>query len=410
MSGTFGDVVHFEEFDTVGNYTVLNSADWEVYSADPGNNGFGVRSQAAVNVVADATSTSGGNVLRIDAFDSGGEHFHGGVKLLKPHTYMQAELRVKVDDDPDEVTSGVVIFWPVDDQTLFPLADNPEGPWPAAGELDFWETFDNRDTRTPTKSYVHRLNPAATPPYTSSDDEVPVEITHTGVDQSEWHKIVCSWTPNRVWIEIDDGPEVTITDDPANIPDWDMELTLQLDAWSDTPPSATRQMRIDYVLIRPWIPPSALPEGDLDSTDSNIEAHQTIHSALNLIGESTSIAGDMLDVIVADEAAGNTLGVSAPSDVKSAQIQTVTHDSSGALTIPLKAETKAVVVEASAPISGLTITNGSSHGDMIDLPVLLKAVGVSVSVDLGSASLYGNPIPSVIAAGDSFPTRVISIT
>lgn len=410
MSGTFGSVVYFEEFSTIGNYTVLNPANWEVYSADPGNNGYGVRSQAAVNVVADATSTSGGNVLRIDAFDSGGQHFHGGVKLLKPHTYMQAELRVRVDDDPDEVTSGVVIFWPVNDPVRFPPADNPEGPWPAGGELDFWETFDNRDTRTPTKSYVHRLNPNAVAPYTSSDDQVPVEITHAGVDQSDWHKIVCSWTPDRVWIEIDDGPEVLITDDPANIPDWDMELTLQLDAWSDTPPSATRQMRVDYVLIREWIAPEALPEGDLDATDSNIEAHETIHGTLNLLANSSSIAGDMLDVLIPDPAGANTLGVSAPSDVKSGQVLTVAHNTPGAVTVPLVAETKAVVVEASASVTGLAFTNAGSHGSMVDLPVLIKAVGTSISLDLSGVSTAFNPLPAVLAAGESIPTRVVSIT
>ena len=588
VTGRWSDTVFFEQFDTVGNYTVLDSNDWEVYSADPGNAGYGVRSQGVVNVVASGEATSGSNVLRLAALNVGGEHFHSGVKLLRPKTYMQAELRVKVDVDPTThatvegfgaavtggaagsdytittladsgagslrdalstgsrnitvdssltgtvtlltaldvtvddwtldldgrvtvtgerircqgadnwiirngkfqtatgdslavqnvsaggnlsfvvtqcefegpngdggiditqnygatisgticyskfhkmdktvlidgngsneggtynvsihhclfednlsrqplfqngqchifqcyyyrygthdgnqaaatsrgvgqvrveecaarprdvgdvvgfnglttttprarfserlfgetsavhanisnslltsldgnttateldqlagsiftpsysyttgtpdpdaitqgagtrtgagagVTSGVVIFWPTANPVRFPLTTDPEGPWPSGGELDFWETFDNRDTRTPTKSYIHQRNPAATPPFTSADDQTIVEVSHTGVDQSDWHKIVCSWTPDSVYIEIDNGDPVVITDNPNLIPKWDMELTIQLDAWSDTPPDQTINMEVDYVLLRDWVPITTFPDDRLD--------------------------------------------------------------------------------------------------------------------------------------------------
>lgn len=168
-------------------------------------------------------------------------HYSGGVKLKRPLTYGQYEIRVRVSDDASEVTSGVVLLWPESQQ------------WPRDGEIDWWETFNHRATRTPVQTYVHRLNPAsaaAGPPYDASDDQTIVGIEHAGVDQSAWHKIVCTWGPEELSISIDDGTAVLITDDPANIPDWDMELTLQLDAWSATPPSTPITMDVDYLLLR----------------------------------------------------------------------------------------------------------------------------------------------------------------
>ena len=263
VTGRWSDSVYFNQFDTTGDYTVLGS-EWEVYTADPGNGGFGYRSADNVNVVANAGATSGSNALQLRSSNIGGRHAHAGVKLLLPRTYMQAEVRVRVDDDFDQVTSGVVLFWPTANPVRFPLDTNPDGPWPSGGEIDFWETFDNRATRTPTKSYVHRRALTATPPFTAADDETVVEISHTGVDQSDWHKIVCSWTPDAIYIEIDNGAPVTITDNPDYIPRWPMELTLQFDAWSDSPPTAPLVMDVDYVLLREWVPIRSFPDDQLD--------------------------------------------------------------------------------------------------------------------------------------------------
>lgn len=254
-TGSFNTAAdYFTEFSTTGDYTVLGS-DYEVYDGI-GNAGFGIRSPANVNVVTEATSTSGGNVLQLRANNTGGQHYHAGVKLLRPRTYMQVELRVRVGDDASALTSGVVIFWPSPNPVLFPDSNNAsgdEGEWPAGGELDFWETYDNRTTRTPTQYNIHRLNPTATPLYTQADDQVPYAGTFDGVDQSDWHKIVCSWEPTEIAIEVDDGAKQVLTDDVDAIPDWDMDLTLQIDAWSDTPPGSTVDMEIDYILVRDWV-------------------------------------------------------------------------------------------------------------------------------------------------------------
>lgn len=247
--GTFPTTTYFEDFATLGAYTVLNSSDWAVYNS-VGNAGFGLRRPSQVNVETDGTETSNGKVLAITAQNVGGVHYSGGLQLYgQPRTYGQYELSVRCDDDATSdpggpgVTSGVIICWPASNQ------------WPRDGELDWWETYDHRDTRTPVQTNVHRLNPAAPgPTYTSADDELAVSLQWAGVDQSAWHKIVCSWSPTQLFIEIDNTGQQLITSDPANIPDWPMNLTIQLDAWSNTPPVTPVKLRVGYVLIRDYVP------------------------------------------------------------------------------------------------------------------------------------------------------------
>jgi hypothetical protein len=252
----FQVVDYYESFATVGpGATVLSSTFWEIYDG-AGNAGWGRRRPSAVAVVADGSATDGPNVLRITASNgTGGDAgflVSGGVKLLVPQIYGQIELRVRVSDDADQVTSGVVILWP----KLGPAWPSYGLEWPAGGELDIWEGFANRATRTPAESYIHRLNPAATPPYDAADDQVQ-GFTWTGVDGSAWHKLVYTWLPDRLSLSIDNGTDVVLTTDRAWIPDWPMELTLQFDAW-DAPGApgvqpavtAARTMDIDYVLIR----------------------------------------------------------------------------------------------------------------------------------------------------------------
>jgi hypothetical protein len=248
---------YFSEFPTIGPATTVLGPEWEVYDS-LGNAGFGVRSPGQIEVVAEPTSTSGGNVLQITADNIGGQHYSGGLKLRVPQLYGQYEFRVRVAKDPSEVTSGVVLLWPQSNE------------WPRDGELNWWETFDHRDTRQPTKSYIHRLNPAATPPFDASDDEIVVEVPHD-VDQSDWHKVVGTWTPTAVTVEIDNGAAVLLTSNPAFIPGTPMELTFQLDAWSATPPATPVVMQVDYVLVRAWEPPpgpdpTLFPLGRLDAT------------------------------------------------------------------------------------------------------------------------------------------------
>jgi hypothetical protein len=254
----FQVVDYFETFDTVGpGATVLNSTFWEIYDSSTGNDGWGVRRPSAVAVVAEATATSGPNVLRITASNGvggdTGKLVSGGIKLLVPQVYCQVEIRVRVADDADQVTSGVVLLWP----KTGPRFPTEGDVWPAGGEIDIWEGFNNRATRTPYQSYLHRLNPAAVAPFDAADDEV-LQFDWTGVDGSAWHKLTFTWTPALLSLSIDDGPHQTLSSLPAWIPGWPMELCFQLDPWPapatpTTQPAltaGTRTMDVDYVLVR----------------------------------------------------------------------------------------------------------------------------------------------------------------
>ena len=427
-TATWGPTSFFDGFDTLGNGPVaLSSADYELYDG-PGNAGYGVRTPDNINVVADAESTSGnGQVLELTATNDGGTHDHAGLKILRPATYFQFETRVAVDDDATVgadgpggpgVTSGVVLFWPTENEELFPAADNPEGVWPAGGELDFWESFDDRDTRTPVRSFVHRLNPAATPPYVAADDEVVANVPHYsvegdsgsgGIDQSSWHKIVCSWTPDGVFVSIDDGPDRVITTDPASIPSWDMEPTLQLDAWSNTPPDSTVRMRVDYVLIRPYLGPGSLPEEGLDGDSDHQADHAVIHDVANAIATDTTVQGDVLGV--ATVGVTNSVVAVQPTKVRSDEVVTITHDTAGDLAIPLEANMRAVVVQASAPISGWDITNHAALGESFFLPILIEATsGISVSLPTDYYSIIGPEPPGTMLAGERHPLILASFT
>lgn len=236
---TFSDV-YFNDFGTLGDHTVLGS-EWEVYDS-AGNAGHGLRRPSQVNVAtASAGENSDGKALVITAENISGVLWSGGVQLTGyPQTYGQYEVRVRVDPDADEVTSGVFLLWPSDN-------DNPR-----KGEVDFSETFDFRDTRNPFKSFVHRMNPLF--PDTPTD-EVVREITHTGHSQADYTKLVLDWTPWYISLEINDGDPVFLTTDPDEIPHWDMNLCIQLDAWEDTPPTVPVKLEAGYVVVRELVMP-----------------------------------------------------------------------------------------------------------------------------------------------------------
>lgn len=255
--------VFFDDFQIVGDHTVLSDTNYEKYVANPGNGGFGQRTLDQINVVADPLANSptpgSSNALRLSAQDVSGVHEHGGLAIKHPTTFMQFEARLRIDDDADQVTSGVMISWPNDDLARFPVVDNPEGPNPAGGEFNWFETFNNRDTRNPIESFVHRLAVDAIPPYTSDEhDRTVVNYQHTGIDGSTYVKVVGSITPDEVYVEINDGDRIILTDNPDIIATWDMKPTLQNDAWSDTPPTTPIHMYVDYVLVRRFTPKAPL--------------------------------------------------------------------------------------------------------------------------------------------------------
>ncbi|MEQ1675087.1 MAG: glycoside hydrolase family 16 protein [Chitinophagaceae bacterium] len=249
MSGSFDpSAIYAEGFNyTAGPASAISAITnvWSLYDS-VGNAGNGFRKPAQITIANEATAPSGdGKVLRITSQNVSGQHWSGGMQLNIPMSYGQVELRVRVSGDstagtPTGVTSGVVLFWP------------QSNIWPNGGEIDWWESYDHRDTRVPAETNIH-WNPS-----NPSVDLLAVQHLHTGISQIQWHKVVGSWTPDRVWMNIDDGPDVLITDDPLNIPNQAMQLAIQLDAWSSTPPTSPVTMDVDYIILRSWVPPTGI--------------------------------------------------------------------------------------------------------------------------------------------------------
>lgn len=253
----------FTDFPTPGaGATVLPSGTFELYDGT-GNAGFGRRRPSAIAVVADGTA-SGGNKLQITASNGTGgdtgQLVSGGLKIKLPITYGQIEFRAKGSGDANNFLSPVVLLWPTTDETRFPTVDG--GVWPAGGEINIWENFANRDDLNPIESHIHRLKPGAVPVYDSNDDEF-LDFTWTGVAGTAWHKYVLNWLPTGLYLSIDDGAFVALTEDPDWVPDWPMELCIQFDAWVNGTLGANRTMDVDYVVLRK-LAVETLPANPLD--------------------------------------------------------------------------------------------------------------------------------------------------
>lgn len=271
-------VVLYEAWDTVStdlptDYAGVQSPygqTYEFYDDDNGNSGWGVRRTSALSV-ENIGDEQDGNSLVITAENGtgadAGKLVSGGLKVLLPQTYCQVEFRMRCEGDQDKMTSPVMILWPVADATRFPDSNNASGTngeWPAGSELDMTEGDpDTRDTRKPAKTYIHRLTPGATTPYDDSppsDDDQFFGYEWPARDMTMYAKYVFDWRPEQLYMSIDNDFQFgVVTNDKTWIPDWPMELTIQLDpfpapATPTTQPQfsleTTVKMYVDYILIR----------------------------------------------------------------------------------------------------------------------------------------------------------------
>ena len=204
---------------------------WDIYDS-PGHAGNGLRTPNAVSIVQDSGSVTGGEVLQIEAQMVNGVLESGGMQVGVPITYGRTSARVRVDDDASQATSGVLILWP--------QANN----WPDGGEIDWFETWANRDTRTPVEANNHWGDPPGV-------DNVE-GINHPGIDGSVWHVYEMVWTPNLITVSVDGGTPVVLSSDPARIPDWPMQQTIQLDAMQPTMFGVV-QMHVDWIRVEALI-------------------------------------------------------------------------------------------------------------------------------------------------------------
>ncbi len=235
-----GSVIYYNDFSagTLG-------PEWEQYDSI-GNAGWGLRRPSAISIVPDAGAIAGGNCLAITAeMGTGaeaGQLVSGGLKLVGyAQTYGRYTVRLRVDDDPDRVTNGVSLLWPTDNI------------WPQGGEINIVENFYNRATRSPVESRLHWMRPDAQPPFDRADDEL-VQVDHA-IDGTDWHTYTLEWRADSVTIAVDDGPARLLSTGNALIPQWDMDITFQLDA-QDAPGTGQQpvlngevSMCVDFVQV-----------------------------------------------------------------------------------------------------------------------------------------------------------------
>ena len=239
-------VVVYEEDFGAGR---IDTADWTIYD-EAGNAGWGLRRPSAFSVVADSEA-EGGHLLRITAAMGSGAEANsmvsGGMILDSlPQTYGRFTIRVRTEPDPERVTTGVVLMWP--DTTNTP----PRNEWPTGGEIDWYEGWRDRQARSPIDLVSHHVIDGVH----DADSISLLDADGELVDGSRWHTYQLDWRPDYLAVSVDGGPPNVLTDDPARIPQWNMNMTIQLDAWEaidnpghqptiDTPVS----MWVDWVTI-----------------------------------------------------------------------------------------------------------------------------------------------------------------
>lgn len=203
---------------------VVDPTDWGLYD-ETGNAGWGLRRPSAFSVV-ESDDAERGNLLRVTAAMGQGEEadmlVSGGMILHSlAQTYGRFTARVRTEPDPERVTTGVILLWPDEDNRP------PHHEWPTGGEIDWYEGWRDRQARKPIDLVSHYVidgvHDADSINLRGPDGEL--------VDGSEWHTYQLDWRPDYLAVSVDGGPPNVLTDDPARIPQWNMHMTVQLDAW-----------------------------------------------------------------------------------------------------------------------------------------------------------------------------------
>lgn len=152
--------------------------------------------------------------------------------------------------------------------------------------------------------------------------------------------------------------------------------------------------------------PSSLPTTGLTGTP--VADHQDHHLSLHEIHNhlvSAGIAGDIVMRIGSGTASGS-FARRQRHYVLPEQTMTVTHSSSGSLTFAVTGQTRAVKVNASANVTGITVTGMDLLGvQFSEIDVLLVATA-NITVDLSSGSLVYGTAPASMTAGQSVPFTV----
>ena len=200
--------------DFVG--TSLDTASYYQYDG-PGHGGHGLRRPSALKVE--------NGMLVVTAQMVDGQIVSGGLANRHDLTYGRFEFRVRTEQDPAGVMSGVVLTWP------------RSGNWPTDGELDIYETGNLTNTRWPFASFIH---------YGAANNRYAY---YHQADAAEWHTMAMEWSPTAIKISRDGAPVWTVTD-AAAIPDVAHHLCIQLDAiLGGKALTSPVRMYVDYVRV-----------------------------------------------------------------------------------------------------------------------------------------------------------------
>lgn len=145
---------------------------------------------------------------------------------FKYRTYGSYEVRVRCENDPSGIMSGVLLTWPQSEI------------WPQDGENDFYETGTGQRTSTSGwNTYIHYGT-------VGSDQDY---YHHANVDAKAWHIVAMDWTASTIKI-YDDGVLMWTDSNTGHIPDGNHHLCIQYDAFG-TYVSAASKLEVDWVKI-----------------------------------------------------------------------------------------------------------------------------------------------------------------
>ncbi len=200
------------------------SNSWNQYDS-VGNAGFGLRRPSAISV------SNGRLVITAEMVD--GKLVSGGMAHRYDQTYGKYVFRVRVDEDPDLATSGVVLTWPQSEQH------------PRDGENNIYETLNYTVDRDPFYTVIHK-------PFGTYTDHI---VHNHNADASQFQTMTMEWKPDGINI-IREGPGFAGTveqwfqpETPEDwIPDVPHHITIQLDAWKQSM-SGTVLMEVDFVEV-----------------------------------------------------------------------------------------------------------------------------------------------------------------
>lgn len=146
----------------------VNTSNWDMYDG-PGHGGNGLRKPSAFTV--------SNGILSCTAQMVDGTLVSGGMAHKLNQTYGRFEARVRCEDDPSEIMSGVLLTWPQSEV------------WPQDGENDFYETGTGHRTSTSGwNTFIHYGTVGSDKDY----------YHHANVDARQWHTVRMDWTANTI--------------------------------------------------------------------------------------------------------------------------------------------------------------------------------------------------------------------